>query len=126
MSEKYNIEYVFDKGSRNSLWGHISTPAGLTGWFADEVAVEGEIYTFIWHKVPAEARLEEIIPNTSIRFHWLEDENPESFFELKIHPNDLTGALMLEITDFAEKDEIDDAIILWETQVKTLKRALGL
>ncbi|MDR1764162.1 MAG: hypothetical protein LBR64_09485 [Dysgonamonadaceae bacterium] len=126
MSEKFNIEYVFDKASRSSLWGHIATPAGLSEWFADAVTVEDDIYTFIWHKTPAEARLLEISNSNYIRFHWLEETNPESYFELRLHLIELTGGIMLEITDFAEKDETEDAIILWETQIKTLKRVLGL
>jgi uncharacterized protein YndB with AHSA1/START domain len=126
MTEKFNIEYVFDKGSRNSLWGHISTPAGLSEWFADRVSVEGDIYTFRWHKSHAEAQLIETVSGSSIRFHWLDDDNPDSFFELRIEPNELTGGLLLEITDFAEKLEIPDTVSLWEAQIKTLKRALGL
>ncbi|MDX9726988.1 MAG: START-like domain-containing protein, partial [Bacteroidales bacterium] len=53
--------------------------------------------------------------------------DPESnFFEFKITVHDLTGDLSLLITDFAEPDEKDDEIYLWDTQINNLKRVLGI
>lgn len=124
--EKINIEYVFDKGGQNSLWNYISTPAGLSEWFADNVDTNDKIYTFIWGKHPDEAELIAINPNNYIRFRWLDDEDTDYFFEFRLHKIELTGGIMLEITDFVEEDEKEDAITLWETQIKTLKRILGL
>ena len=40
--------------------------------------------------------------------------------------DELTGEVALIITDFAEDDEKDDIIDLWDTQIAELKRALGL
>ena len=34
--EKFHIEYIFDKVSRRSLWNHLTTPPGLSAWFADD------------------------------------------------------------------------------------------
>jgi uncharacterized protein YndB with AHSA1/START domain len=124
--EKIHIEYVFDKASKTSIWDYISTAAGLSEWFADNVSVDGKIYAFTWDKHLAKAEIIGISPNFFIRFHWLEDENPNSFFEFRIHKIELTGGLMLEITDFAETNEKNDAINLWEWQIKSLKRTLGL
>lgn len=124
--EKVHIEFMFDKAAINSLWNYISTPSGLSEWFADGVVMNENIYTFIWDNHPAEAEVAGIVPNSFIRFHWQDDENPNTFFELRLHRTELTGATMLEVTDFAEPGEKDDLIALWETQVKTLSRILGL
>jgi hypothetical protein len=124
--ERYHIEYVFDKASKSSLWDYLSTVAGLAEWFADSVSVDGKIYSFSWSGSVVEAELICIIPNNYIRLHWVEDENPESYFEFRLHRIELTGGIMLEITDYAENHEKGDAINLWNTQINILKRILGL
>ena len=45
--EKFHIEYIFDKVSRRSLWNHLTTALGLSAWFADEVIINDNLYTFI-------------------------------------------------------------------------------
>jgi len=123
--EKFHIEFIFDKASKNSLWEHISTAPGLAGWFADSVVDDGKLFTFQWKNYFNEAEVIGIAPYNYIRFHWLEDEDPSIFFEFRLQKIELTGGIMLEITDFAEESERDDAVALWETQIKTLKRTLG-
>jgi uncharacterized protein YndB with AHSA1/START domain len=124
--EKFHIEYVFDKASWSTLWNYISTAAGLSEWFADAVSVNGKVYTFTWGKHSNDAEIIGINPNNYIRFHWLDDENPVSFFEFCLHKIELTGVTILEITDFAEIHEKADTTSLWETEIKALKRILGL
>ena len=124
--EKFHIEFVFDKASKNSLWEYISTSAGLAEWFADSVVVEGKLFTFQWKNHTNEAEVIGIIPNNYIRFHWIEDENQDTFFEFHLQKIELTGGLSLMITDYADKNEKESAIALWETQIRTLKRVLGL
>lgn len=122
---KYTIEYVFDKASKSALWPRVSTAAGLAEWFADDVKDDGETFEFIWNGHPQEAELMTLSPGSHIRFHWVEEE-PDTFFEFRLHTIELTGALMLAITDFAEPDEEGDARALWEKQIKDLKRLLGI
>jgi hypothetical protein len=123
--EKLFIEYVFDKASKISLWNYIGTAAGLAGWFADDVTDDGKIFTFIWDNYPTEAEMIGINQGIYIRFHW-RDEAPGSYFEFRLLKNELTGGLVLVITDFAEPDEKEACITLWNTQIKDLKRLLGL
>ena len=42
--EKFHIEYIFDKVSRRSLWNHLTTPPGLSAWFADDVTINDNTY----------------------------------------------------------------------------------
>lgn len=123
--EKYHIEYVFDKVSKRSLWNHLTTSLGLSSWFADNVDINGDIYTFTWHKSSEQATVLSVRPEAYIKFRWLE-ETDNSYFEFRIHTVELTRAVALEITDFAEPSEKSDAINLWDTQVEELKRTLGV
>ncbi len=124
--EKIHLEYIFAKASKSTLWNYLTSATGLSTWFADDVDVKENIYTFIWNKFPVEAELLSIVPNNKVCFRWLEDEDPESYFEFKIHTDELTGAIVLEITDFAEPEEKNQAVSLWDSQIKELKRILGI
>ena len=123
--EKFHIEYVFDKVSKRSLWNHITTPPGLSSWFADNVDIQDETYIFSWDKTQEKAQVLHLKPENWIRFKW-DDEMENVYFEFRIHTIELTGAVALEITDFAEPSEKRDSISLWESQVETLKRTLGV
>jgi len=124
--EKFHIEYVFDKVSIRSLWNHLTTSLGLSSWFADEVDVQKNIYTFSWNKTQEQAEIVVVKPGIRVRYRWLNEEDYGSYFEFIIHTIELTGAKSLEITDFAFPDEKADAIALWDTQVEALKRTLGI
>ena len=83
----------------------------------------------LYKLTPSEKRQAEVIhsrTNHFIRFHWLDDEEPKSYFELKIVYNELTEDLMLEVTDFAEATEIDDIKDLWDSDIEKLRRVSGL
>lgn len=124
MKTKYELEYTFNT-SPSILWNRISTPEGLSEWFADNVNLRKDLFTFIWEGTEQEASVVQKKTNKYIRFHW-EDEDDEAFFEFRIHTDELTGDVALLITDFAEEDEKVDAIDLWGSQISELKQAIGL
>ncbi|GAT62994.1 START-like domain-containing protein [Paludibacter jiangxiensis] len=124
--EKFQIEYVFQNISFNVLWNSISTPMGLADWFADKVDVDGRLYTFAWGDHGQQAELVLLHGGSFIRFHWIDDENEKTYFELKVSVDELTSAVALVITDFAEPDEKHDAILLWNKQIEDLKRSAGI
>jgi len=126
MKEKYHIEYVFDTVSRRSLWNHLTTPPGLSSWFADDVTIHNNIYLFKWSKEVQEAEVLSMKPEISVRYRWTDEAEEEDYFEFKIHSIELTRGIALEITDFAEPNEKQDSIGLWDTQVEQLKRTLGI
>ena len=125
--EKVKMEYMLKAGSGNIIWSIISTPSGLETWFADKVTAKDKKFTFQWGKT--EVRGAEMIncrSNSFIRFHWLDDEERKSFFELRIVYNELTEDLTLEVTDWAYPDEMDDVRDLWDSEIEKLKRVSGL
>jgi hypothetical protein len=123
--EKFHIEYVFDKVSKRSLWNHLTTPPGLSSWFADSVDIEGDTYIFSWDKTQEKAKVIHMKPELWVRYRW-EYETENAYFEFRIHTIELTRAVALEITDFAEPSEKMDSISLWDSQVEVLKRTLGV
>jgi len=126
MRIKYDLEYTINC-SPKVLFSRLSTAAGLSEWFAEDVTVEGNLFTFHWGKTEYKANLTSVKENKLVRFEW--DDNGEdketNFFEFRIIVHDITGDLALLITDFAEPDEKEDAIYLWDTQINDLKRILG-
>ena len=124
--EKFHIEYIFDKVSRRSLWNHLTTPPGLSAWFADDVTINNNTYVFKWDRDEQEAEVLAVKPEISIRYRWTDEDEANVYFEFLIHTVELTGATALEITDFAEPDEKMDSINLWDSQIDELKRTLGI
>ena len=125
MKEKIRIEYIMNNVSMGILWNSISTVGGLSGWFADRVSTDDKTYTFEWGKSQQQAELVNMRVGYYIRFHWCDDE-PKTYFELKITPDELTGDVALTVTDYAPADEKDDLIELWNKQIKELKRKYGI
>lgn len=123
---EFKIEYQLKTASVNILWNSISTPLGLAEWFADGVTVNGNEYTFCWEKNEQTAFLIQTKPNVNARFQWEEDVDTQYYFELKIEVLEVTGELALIITDFAEKGEKDDLILLWNKQIEVLRRKTGI
>ena len=106
MKRKTQIEYPLNPSSSIIIWNAISTTAGLQRWFADQVTKDGKTYTFRWGKTETrQAIVVNSRPEFFIRFHWLDDEESKSYFEMKIHYNELTTDHSLEITDFVEPGE---------------------
>jgi uncharacterized protein YndB with AHSA1/START domain len=121
---KYELEFVI-KSSPNLLFSYIATPSGLSQWFADNVNSRGELFTFIWDGSEEQAKLVSKKTNSSIKFKWIEDEDPETYFELKIQIDDLTKDVALLVTDFAYEDEVEEAKQLWRAQLDNLHSLIG-
>lgn len=123
--EKIHIEYPL-KGSAAMIWKYIGTEAGLSAWFSDKIEVVGKNFKFYWGKV--ECRTATLIAQRNgvyVRLRW-DDEEPNTFFEMRILFNEMTREHTLEITDFASTDEINDQKDLWDSQIEQLKRQSGM
>ena len=107
------------------LYKYISTPGGLGEWFADNVNLRGDIYTFIWNGEEEKAKLLTKKMNQSVKFKWENDEEKEPYFELRIEIDDLTKDVALMVTDFADEDELEEAKMLWESQLDDLHGLIG-
>lgn len=123
---KYVLEYPIN-ASPKLLFTRLSTPSGLSEWFADDVRLNGKNFVFFWDGSEQEAVLLSKKATEYVRYQWLEDqeEGEDSYFEFKIAKDELTGDVALIVTDFADEDEINDNKDLWEQQVSGLQRAIG-
>ncbi|GGX15728.1 START-like domain-containing protein [Aquimarina muelleri] len=128
MSEKtkYELEFVV-QSSPQLLYQYISTPSGLSEWFADNVNSRGELFTFIWDDSEEEAKLLSRKSGERIKFRWVEDEEEgnDYFFELRIQVDEITKDVSLMITDYSEEDEISESKMLWDNMISNLKQVLG-
>jgi|TARA_B110000858_G_scaffold184833_1_gene226399 uncharacterized protein YndB with AHSA1/START domain len=128
MSDKksYSIEYDFHS-SPQLLFQYLSTPSGLSEWFADNVNSRGELFIFIWDDSEEQAKLIQKKNNDRVRFQWQNDEEDfdQYYFEFKIQVDEITKDVSLIITDFAEEDEIEESKMLWDNLVSDLKQVLG-
>jgi len=125
MSEKkkFNLEYEI-KSSPRILYSFLSEPNGLTQWFADDVSVRDQIYTFTWDGEQQKAKLLAMKENKLIRFKWVDDD-PNCFFEMEIMQDELTNDVALGITDFATEDTIAERKLIWDNQIDYLISVLG-
>lgn len=124
--EKFEMEFVI-QASPSLLYQYISTPSGLSEWFADNVNSRGELFTFIWDGSEEQAKLLSKKSSERIKFRWLEDDQDGAsyYFELRIQVDEITKDVSLMVTDFAEDDELEEAKMLWENQISSLKQVLG-
>ena len=121
---KYQIEFPI-RSSLRILFNQVSTPSGLSEWFADNVNLSGKNYTFFWDGDVQEAELISKKNNQWIKFRWV-DEPSDTYFELKIIVDDITQDISLIVTDFAEDEEDEEeAKLLWHKQIEKLRQSIG-
>ena len=126
MKEKFELEFLL-KTSIRVLDNMIGSPSGLSEWFADDVTVRDDIYSFEWDGSIEEARLVQKKMNSKMKFKWLEDEEngDDYYFEINFEVDSMTSAVSLKVLDFAEPGEIESSKMLWEQQINDLKRIIG-
>lgn len=123
---KFELEYLL-KTSPKVLENMLCTPSGLSEWFADDVNIKDDIFTFIWDGGEEKARLLSKKAGSKAKFQWLEDEEEgnDYFFEMSFEVDPMTKVVVMSIVDFAEEDEVEESTMLWESQVGELRRVLG-
>ena len=122
---KFEMEFPI-KVSQKLLFQYISTPSGLSEWFADNVNSRGEIFIFIWDDSEESAKLIRKNNNEKIQFQWLDDESTDFYFELRIQFDEITKDVSLIVTDFADdEEEVEESKLLWTNQIADLKKVLG-
>jgi hypothetical protein len=123
---KFELEYLL-KTSPKVLESMINTPSGLSEWYADDVNIKDDVFTFFWDGGEEKARLISKKNGSRVRFQRLEDEeeNNECYFEMGFEIDPMTKSVVMSITDFAESDELEESKMLWEQQINDLKRVIG-
>lgn len=123
---RYEIEFPINS-SPQLLYQYISTPSGLSEWFADNVNSRGEFFTFIWDGSEEKARLTARKSDERVKFRWIDEDNKDTdyFFELRILEDEITKDVSLMVTDFAFEEDFEEVKLLWESQISDLKHVIG-
>ena len=121
--EKFQIEFEMHCSPR-ILFNFLSTPSGLSEWFADDVTIRDGVFTFKWSGSESKAKIIHKRDNQLVKFKWL-DDSEEGFFEFEILTDDLTSDVALLITDFAVPDDLEESKRLWDTQIHNLRQIIG-
>ena len=129
MSDKIKFDLEFPIHSSPSfLYQYLSTPDGLSEWFADNVNSRSDIFTFIWDDSEEQAKRIGYKTNEKIRYKWLNDEEDgqiKTYFEFRIEVDALTNDVSLMVTDFADEEDIEESKMFWENQIAELKHTIG-
>lgn len=128
--KKLELEYPLSVRKPDLLWALLSTDHGLERWLADEVSEENGVMSFTWGKSYAEhhtlkANILERERNNHIRFQWVDETEPDSFWEMRIGQSELTEELCLCVVDYATEEELDDLHGLWDGNLDRLHQSSG-
>ena len=130
--QKLYIEYPLQTKSPNIAWEQIGTIHGLSRWLADRVEEKDDgIIALTWGQDwgdhhTLEARIVECRKNSHIKLQWLNEEDADAFWGMRIGQSELTGELCLCVDDYALPEDIDDLHDLWDGNMERLHQASGL
>jgi hypothetical protein len=128
--QKINVEYELCSNSESIIWPLISSSGGLQKWLADNVEDTDNGLKFTWgnewsHQEKREADVVNVVKFKAIRFHWTDDE-PEIYWEIRMEKNELTNSYILNVTDFADADDVESMYSLWSQNFEQLHQSTGL
>ncbi len=127
---KFEIEHPLNSTSRKIVWQLIGTPDGLSLWIADSVVLAGGKLTFAWgdewrHHETRQATLLNLERFGRIRWRW-DDEDDESYVEIRMERSSLSEEITLHITDFATEDDSDWLQSAWKHNFDKLRVRSGV
>lgn len=126
---KFVREYAIN-ASAKILYPYLSTPAGLSKWFAENVkVVDKQVYNFIWDKTDHLATISNQRLNRSVRFIFA-DENGQSvpdadYVDFSIESSELTGEQFLQVIDYTSDQDEEELEELWDNLFQSLREIVG-
>ncbi len=121
--KQFDLEFII-RSTPHILYEFISTPSGLSQWFADDVNAVQNKFKFIWGNIAQIAEIVDKTENERIRFRW-QGAPKEEFFQFKIQVSEISNDTVLIVTDFANPKDLKDQTQLWNSQVRTLVEHIG-
>lgn len=119
--EKFTLEFHIETTPK-LLYTLISTPEGLTRWFAHTILKAEDVYLFKWEGNEQQARLVQAKENEYVVFQWLDDYHKDLFLEMRIETDPVSSGVTLVVSDYAEVPDLDISQRLWNAQVGQLQR----
>ncbi|MBQ8486766.1 MAG: hypothetical protein IJ533_03835 [Prevotella sp.] len=129
--QRLDLEYPLSARKPDILWSLISTDHGLERWIADRVVEEDGVISLTWGDPYGEhhslsANIVEREKNSHIKLRWVDEEDPEAYWEMRIGRSELTEEICLCVVDYAQADDIDDLHGLWDGNLERLHQSSGL
>lgn len=121
---KFTSEFIC-RASPTIVYQFLTDPACITRWFCDEVDVTDKTYTFVWNGSAEIAELIEDKEGELVRFAWEDADDEDEYLEFDLSKSPVTGETIVNVTDFADDDEVDDQRALWITQLTRMKAVMG-
>jgi len=84
-----------------------------------------QTYTFVWDGFPEVAELIEDKEGELVRFAWEDAEDDDEYLEFDLSRSPVTRETIINVTDFADDDEVEDQKALWLTQLTRMKAEMG-
>ena len=127
---KLELEYPLAARKPDLLWQLLSTDHGLERWLADHVSEENGIMSLTWGSPWGEhptlrARIMERRKNSHIRLQWVDEEEPEAYWEMRLGQSELTEEMCLCVVDYALAEDLDDLHELWDGNLDRLHQSSG-
>ena len=128
--QRLELEYPLLGRKPDLLWTLLSTDHGLNRWLADEVTEEDGVMSFTWGKPwtdhhTLKAHIVEREKNSHIKLKWVDETDPEAYWEMRIGRSELTEELCLCVVDYAVPEDIDDLHELWDDNLDRLHQSSG-
>ncbi|YCJ94907.1 MAG: START-like domain-containing protein [Candidatus Karelsulcia muelleri] len=121
MLEPIKFEFQLNY-SKKMLYNYIYTPEKMAKWFADYVQSIGSRYICFWNGYEETFFLIKKKKEKSVRYKWEKFEEKKYYFEFLIQEKLFTKKLDLIITDFVNKNEIEQSKLWWQNKIKILKK----
>jgi uncharacterized protein YndB with AHSA1/START domain len=129
---KYIVEYEIN-ASIKMLFPYLSSPQGLSQWFAEDVHIvtqgQDKLYDIVWDGMSHLASLAHLRTNSYAKYIFIDNEEQDehnlSFIEFKLTHSDMTDTSFLKVTDFSEMNSDTDLKELWEGLIARLKENVG-
>ena len=128
--QRLSLEYPLSARKPDLLWQLLSTDHGLERWLADRVVEDNGVLNLTWGNPYGEhhtlkANIVERQKNGHIRLRWVDEEEDDAFWEMRIGRSELTDELCLFVEDYAYAEDIDDLHELWDGNLDRLHQSSG-
>lgn len=124
---KTTLEYEVN-ASKRMLYPYISTPSGLSQWFADDVSVdEDRNYHIIWDGEDHVATMAAHRVNSFVKFEFVNDliDDEHAYTEIRLEQNDLTQTVFIRVIDYSDIEDEEEVKDLWDNIIHELKEIVG-
>ena len=113
--------------SRKMLFPYLSTAAGLSQWFADDVNLTPKRdFIFEWDGEKSIAKVAQLKRDQSIRFEFESEDEQPNFLEFSIEVNELTQSVYIKVSDSSSDiDDPEEFQELWDNLIFDLKELVG-